>query len=204
VTRLILWRHGQTAWNAESRVQGQLDVELSELGRQQAIQSAPLLAARQPDLLVASDLRRAADTAAALAELTGLQVSYDTRLRERCFGEWQGHTLAEVKVRWPDAYARWRAGEVVGECGIEDVEDLAKRTGTALEEIASAGGTIVVATHGGSARHGAGALLGWPEPVARTLGGLANCHWTELGFSSQRGWQLLAHNVGWLEPGAAR
>ena len=204
MTRLILWRHGETAWNAEGRVQGQLDVELSELGREQAVRSAQFLAARQPNVIVASDLRRAADTATVLAELTGLPVRYDTRLRERCFGEWQGHTLAEVKLRWPEAYSRWQAGEPVGECGIEDIEDLAKRVAAAFEEIAAAGGTIVVAMHGGSARHGAGALLGWPGSLARTLGGLDNCHWTELGFSSRRGWQLLAHNVGWVEPAVAR
>ncbi len=60
MTRLIVWRHGNTTWNAESRVQGQTDVALNELGRRQAVEAAPLLAALGPDAIVASDLRRAA------------------------------------------------------------------------------------------------------------------------------------------------
>ena len=67
MTRLIIWRHGNTDWNAASRVQGQTDVPLNDLGREQAREAAPLLAALRPDAIVASDLSRAADTAAALA-----------------------------------------------------------------------------------------------------------------------------------------
>jgi broad specificity phosphatase PhoE len=62
--------------------------------------------------------------------------------------------------------------------------------------LAPSDGTTVVATHGGAARHGIAALLGWPDTVARTLAGLDNCHWTELRFDAVRGWQLRAHNVG--------
>jgi probable phosphoglycerate mutase len=198
VTRLVLWRHGQTAWNADNRVQGTTDVELSELGRKQAVESAQRLAARQPDLLVSSDLLRAADTAAVLAELTGLPVTRDARLRERFYGDWQGLTIPEIASRWPVGYARWRAGEPVGEAGVEDVEAVAKRAAAALQEIIArspVGGTVVVATHGGAARHGVTALLGWPESMARTLGGLDNCHWSELGFDPVRGWRLLVHNA---------
>jgi probable phosphoglycerate mutase len=197
MNRLILWRHGQTAWNAEDRIQGQTDVELSERGFAEAAAVAPKLAALRPDLLAASDLRRAADTAAQLAAVTGLPVTLDTRLRERNFGDWQGHTLAEVQERWPVAFDRWRAGLPVGESGVEDLEDLAKRVAAALQELVARvpGGTVVVATHGGAARHGTAALLGWPEPVANTLAGLVNCHWTELRFDPVRGWRLTAHNV---------
>lgn len=195
--RLILWRHGQTAWNADNRVQGQTDVELSELGHEQAARSALRLAELRPGVLVSSDLRRAADTAAQLATLTGLPVSYDARLRERSFGEWQGYTTTEIAERWPEASARWRAGATVGEAGVESDEDVAKRVGVALEEIIDgATGTVVVATHGGAARQAVFALLGWPGALARSLGGLDNCHWTELRRDAVRGWQLRAHNVG--------
>ncbi len=196
MTRLIVWRHGNTDWNAAGRVQGQSDVPLNDLGREQARAAAPLLAALRPDVIVASDLRRAADTAAALAAVTGLPVRPDPRLRERYFGLWQGLLLTEAAERHPDEYARWRAGEPDPGAGIETLDDLGKRMGAALQEAADAGGTVVVATHGGAARQGVGQLLGWEHGVLRTIGPLQNCHWTELRHDDARGWHLRAHNVG--------
>ncbi|TDC61452.1 histidine phosphatase family protein [Micromonospora sp. KC207] len=205
MTRLIVWRHGNTDWNAASRVQGQTDVPLNNLGREQAVAAAPLLAALRPDAIVASDLRRAADTAAALAALTGLPVRADARLRERHFGRWQGLALTEVAQRYPDEYARWRAGDPDPGAEIESLDDLGKRVGTALQDAADAapGGTIVVATHGAGARQGCGYLLGWDHAVLRTIGSLRNCHWTELRDNDVRGWHLRAHNVGVLTASAA-
>ncbi|MET8835185.1 histidine phosphatase family protein [Micromonospora sp. NPDC004540] len=204
MTRLIIWRHGNTDWNAAGRVQGQTDVPLNDLGREQARVAAPVLAALRPDAIVASDLRRAADTAAALAALTGLPVRSDARLRERHFGQWQGLALTEVAERFPDEYARWRAGDPDPGAGIESLDDLGKRLGAAFQEAAdlAVGGTVVVATHGGGARQGVGHLLGWDHAVLRSVGSLANCHWTELRHDDgvQRrtspGWHLRAHNVG--------
>ncbi|MGK5742286.1 histidine phosphatase family protein [Micromonospora sp. URMC 103] len=198
MTRLIIWRHGNTDWNAANRVQGQTDVPLNELGREQARSSAPLLAALRPDVIVSSDLGRAADTAAALAAVTGLPVRTDARLRERHFGRWQGLTLAEVAERFPAEHARWRAGDPDPGAGIETLDDLGKRVGAALADAADAvpGGTVVVATHGGGARQGMGHLLGWDPGVLRAVGSLQNCHWTELRRDDVRGWHLRAHNVG--------
>ncbi|MFI0796429.1 MULTISPECIES: histidine phosphatase family protein [Micromonospora] len=198
MTRLIVWRHGNTDWNATDRVQGQTDVPLNDLGREQAATAAQLLAALRPDAIVASDLSRAADTAAALAALTGLPVRADARLRERHFGRWQGLARTEAAERYPDEYSRWRAGDPDPGADIESLDDLGKRIGTALQGAADVapGGTIVVATHGGGARQGCGYLLGWDHTVLRAIGPLQNCHWTELRHSEPRGWQLLAHNVG--------
>lgn len=198
MTRLLLWRHAETEWNATDRIQGQTDVGLSQVGRAQAAATAPKLAALHPDLLVSSDLRRAADTMVALAAVTELEITVDPRLRERCYGEWQGLSLAEVKACWPMEYARWRAGQPVRAAGVEEVDDVAKRVCAALHDAVAraTGGTIVVATHGGAARHGSAQLLCWPESVTRTIWGLVNCHWTELTFDAVRGWQLRAHNVG--------
>ncbi|MEV6370482.1 histidine phosphatase family protein [Micromonospora musae] len=198
MTRLIVWRHGNTDWNAADRVQGQTDVPLNDLGREQARASAPLLAALRPDVIVASDLSRAADTAAALAAVTGLPVTGDARLRERHFGRWQGLTLTEVAERFPDEYARWRAGDPDPGAEIETLGDLGERVGAALRAAAAAaaGGTVVVATHGGGARQGVGHLLGWDAAILRTVGSLQNCHWTELRHDDVRGWHLRAHNVG--------
>lgn len=198
MTRLIVWRHGNTDWNATDRVQGQTDTPLNDLGREQAATAAPLLAALHPDAIFASDLSRAADTAAALAALTGLPVRTDPRLRERSYGKWQGLTMTEVAERFPAEHARWRAGGQPQGCDVETLDDLGKRVGQALQEAADQvpGGTVVVATHGGAARQGCGFLLGWPQEVLRRVGPLQNCHWTDLGYDAVRGWWLRAHNAG--------
>ncbi len=218
MSHLIVWRHGETAWNAARRVQGHADVELSAVGRAQAAAAAERLATLRPAAIVASDLRRAAETAGALAALTGLDVRYDVRLRERYYGPWQGCSTTEIAERWPVEYARWRAGESVIGLGIEARDDLSKRASAALADAvagaevaaaevagAEAAGaasvdagaahpTVVVVTHGGTARQGCWALLGWPEPVIRTVAILGNCRWTELRSDPVRGWQLIAHN----------
>jgi broad specificity phosphatase PhoE len=198
VTRLLLWRHGQTAWNAANRVQGQFDVDLSEVGRAQAEAAAPRLAELRPDLIVASDLRRAADTAAALAAITGLDVAYDPRLRERYFGEWQGLTNMEIAARWPEEHERWRAGLPMHEFGIEDLDEVGKRMADALQDASAAapGSTIVVASHGAAIRRAVIAMLGWPETVLPTLGIISNCHWVELRLDPRRGWHLRSYNAG--------
>ena len=198
MTRLFVWRHGNTDWNATGRVQGQTDVPLNALGRQQAVDAAELLIRVRPDVLVASDLRRAADTAAALGALSGLSIKVDARLRERFFGSWQGLTMAEVTERYPQQHARWTAGQEVGG-DVESLADLGARVAEALSDaaaLAPAGGTVVVATHGAAARQGVGHLLGWPAEQLRTLRALQNCHWLELAHDTQRGWQLATYNVG--------
>ena len=199
MSRLLVWRHGNTDWNAGHRVQGQTDVPLNALGHQQAVDAAELLARFRPDAIVASDLRRAADTAAALAALTGLPVKSDPRLRERYFGAWQGLTMTEVAETRPDEYARWTSGADHISDDVETLDDLGKRVAEALRDAATAappGGTVVVATHGAAARQGVGHLLGWPREQLRTLRALQNCHWVELTHDAARGWQVAAYNVG--------
>jgi glucosyl-3-phosphoglycerate phosphatase len=197
VTRLVVWRHGHTDWNRDSRVQGQTDTPLNDTGRAQAAAAASLLAGLDPGVIVSSDLRRAAETAAALAALTGLPVRRDERLRERHYGRWQGHTLAEVAERFPAEHARWRAGDPAPGCDIESLDDLGKRVGQTLQEAAdaAAGRTVVVATHGGGAKQGMAWLLGWLPDMSRSVAGLDNCHWAELRHDA-RGWRLWSYNVG--------
>jgi broad specificity phosphatase PhoE len=197
MTLLVLWRHGNTDWNAGDRVQGQTDTPLNDRGRDQAAAAAVRLAALRPAAIVASDLRRAADTAAELAALTELPVRHDARLRERYFGDWQGLTITEIAERYPSEYARWRAGAPDLGNGVESMDDMAKRVGAALREAldGASGGTVVVATHGGAARLGIGEMLGWPAPVTWTLDALGNCHWSELRLDPARGWRLHAHNL---------
>lgn len=196
MTRLIVWRHGNTDWNAGHRVQGQTDVPLNDLGRQQAVDAAELLVKFRPDAIVASDLRRAADTAAALAALTGLPVHQDERLRERYFGAWQGLTMTEVAETRPAEHARWTAGADDLGGDVETLTALGNRVAEALRDAAGKGSTVVVATHGAAARQGVGHLLGWSAEQLRTLRALQNCHWVELTHDGRRGWQLATYNVG--------
>lgn len=125
--RVILWRHGQTAWNVERRFQGTTDVELTETGVGQARRAARLLASLQPDAIVASDLRRAANTAAELAALTGLEVAHDEGLRETYAGVWQGLTHEEIIARHGEEYAAWKRGEPVRRGGGELETEVADR-----------------------------------------------------------------------------
>jgi glucosyl-3-phosphoglycerate phosphatase len=190
----VLWRHGQTVWNAEHRFQGQTDIDLDETGVAQAERAARLLAALRPTAIFSSDLRRAAATAAPLARLTGLQVSYDKDLRERSGGLWEGLNDAEIRERFPDAYAAWDPPE--GETSAA----VAQRAGTAMERIAEAaapGSRVVVVSHGAAIRLGMSALLGLPEESFGVLGPLANCSWSVIEQRRAR-WRLLEHNAGTL------
>jgi glucosyl-3-phosphoglycerate phosphatase len=203
VTRLILWRHGHTEWNGDLRVQGHTDVPLSELGRRQAAEAAPMLAALAPDLIVSSDLRRCTETAAALAERTGLPVATDARLRERAYGEWEGMTMAGIALRWPASYARKLAGADAADLGhgIERPDEVMKRMGEALRGLTeqNPGATAVVVSHGGAIRYGIFDLLGWPVEQIRAVNALVNCHYSDLRLDPDRGWVLRAHNVGVAE-----
>ncbi|MGH9273389.1 MAG: histidine phosphatase family protein [Acidimicrobiales bacterium] len=100
MTRVLLVRHGQSEWNADGRWQGQADPALTDLGRHQALHASRALGV--VDAIVASDLQRAAETAAIIAGELGVgPLVLDPDLRERHAGEWQGLTRAEIERAWP-------------------------------------------------------------------------------------------------------
>ncbi|MFF5155798.1 histidine phosphatase family protein [Streptomyces sp. NPDC000348] len=198
--RVILWRHGQTSWNVERRFQGSTDVDLTETGVAQARRSARLLAGLKPDAIVASDLRRAAATAAELAALTGLDVTLDEALRETYAGVWQGLTHDEIIARYGDEYTAWKRGEPVRRGGGELETEVADRAAPVVlrhVEKLPEDGTLVVVSHGGTIRTTIGRLLGLDPHNWESLGGLTNCCWSVLG-EGVRGWRLLEHNAGTL------
>ena len=199
--RIVLWRHGRTEWNATGRFQGQTDIDLDEIGRAQAWQSARRLAALEPDLLISSDLRRTRDTMAALAEITGKPLQLDERLRETFAGEWQGLTGAEIASRYPEEYKAWRAGDPLLKVGGgETRQDVAERMAAAVRDIAARladDGLAVLTTHGGAARLGIAALIGMPLERFTNIGGLSNGSWSMLRDTIQ-GWVLVEHNAGTL------
>ena len=193
--RLVLWRHGQTAWNVERRFQGKTDIPLDEVGLGQAQRAAALLAALRPTGILASPLQRAADTAQALADLTGLPVAHDKDLIERDGGQWEGLTSGEIRQRYPEEHARWQPP------GGETSAQVAERVGTALNRAVDAmspTGLLVVASHGAALRLGMSNLLGLPEEVWERLGGLSNCCWSVLAEMRDGGWRLIEHNAGTL------
>ncbi|MEU5162911.1 histidine phosphatase family protein [Streptomyces sp. NPDC020875] len=198
--RIVLWRHGQTAWNLERRFQGTTDIALTETGIAQARRAARLLASLEPDAIVASDLKRAAGTARELAGLTGLDIVYDEGLRETWAGVWQGLTHEEIKERYGDQYAAWKRGEPVRRGGGELETEVADRAAPVVlrhAEKLPENGTLVVVSHGGTIRTTIGRLLGLESHHWESLGGLSNCCWSVLGEGA-RGWRLLEHNAGTL------
>ena len=200
--RVVLWRHGRTAWNAEGRFQGQSDVPLDELGQAQAAAAARRLAALRPDRLVASDLSRARRTADALAGLTGLPVGEDARLRETWAGRWEGLLTAEIRERHGAEYARWRWGSAdMPAGGGETRTEVAARMTAVVEEVAATlpdRRLAVLVTHGGGARLAIALLLGLPPDRWGGVGGLGNAAWSVLELRDPGGWTLLEHNAGTL------
>jgi glucosyl-3-phosphoglycerate phosphatase len=199
--RIVLWRHGRTEWNATGRFQGQTDISLDEVGREQADGAARRLASLQPERLVSSDLHRARDTMAALAALTGLEIDLDVRLRETFAGDWQGLTGAEISSRYPEEYKSWRAGDpLLRVGGGETRQEVAERMAAAVRDVAarlSDDGLAVLTTHGGAARLGIAALIGMPLERFTNIGGLSNTSWSMLRDTDQ-GWVLVEHNAGTL------
>ena len=199
--RIVLLRHGRTAWNHIGRAQGHGDVPLDEVGHAQAKAAAPLVAALGPARLLSSDLERARQTASYVADACRLEVELDPRLREFDVGERQGLTWDESVERFP-----WIAGGVglgerlAGIPGAESDADVAGRIVPALEELAGtleAGRTAVVVTHGAALKLGLAGLLGWDEQVVRTLAVLGNCHWTTVLVPPDGGARRLAdYGVG--------
>lgn len=151
-TRILAIRHGETAWNRDTRIQGQLDVPLNALGQAQARRVGAALAEETIAAIYASDLARARQTAQAIADTSGAPLTLDPRLRERAFGTFEGLTWREIGERWPEQSERWRRRDL--EFAAEGGETLPifyQRCVAAVLELAQAhpGQTVVVVAHGG-------------------------------------------------------
>lgn len=196
--RVVLLRHGRTAYNVGGRFQGQLDTPLDELGVVQAAMAAEELMHLKPTVLISSDSTRAARTAAAVAAHCGLDVQLDSRLREIHLGAWSGLTRDEARERFPEEYAAWMAGHDVARGGGETYVEVGARAVAAIEEhLPAVGdtGTLVAVTHGGTARATIGTMLELPELLWWRVAGLANARRTVL-VRGPRGWRLVEHNAG--------
>ncbi|QWC85866.1 histidine phosphatase family protein [Nocardioidaceae bacterium] len=183
--RLVLLRHGRTAWNAERRAQGHSDVALDEVGRAQAEATGPVLGAMRPDVVWSSDLSRALETGSAVARAAAVTLTVDERLRERSLGVLEGLTYDELAAQRPDDLAAWEAGgrSWAALPGAETDADLAARYCAAVADVVgdlTPGGLAVVAAHGACTKVGLGVLTGLGESFAREAGVLDNCGWVEL------------------------
>lgn len=190
--RLILLRHGQTNYNASFRMQGQLDTDLSELGVRQAHAVGRFLAPRRPWTILSSDLRRARDTAAALATEVGLDVLTDTRLRETNLGLWQGMTHSEVDDQWPDARQQWRGRPRWSPPEGESRIDVARRTRAVVDELVHQSPEwsehpAVIVAHGGAIAALTAALLELPVEQYPVFNGLGNTCWVQLSAHPRPG-----------------
>jgi glucosyl-3-phosphoglycerate phosphatase len=195
IRRLVMLRHGQTDFNAGSRMQGQLDSALTELGRAQAVAAAGVLGKLQPLLIVSSDLHRAYDTAIMLGEQTGLQVRVDERLRETHLGDWQGLTHTEVDAQAPGARLTWRDDATWAPHGGESRLDVAARSVPLVAELVAGepewgdadepDRPVVLVAHGGLIAALSAALLRLPVANWPILGGMGNASWVQLSGHSQ-------------------
>ncbi|MHB8589061.1 MAG: histidine phosphatase family protein [Candidatus Dormibacteraceae bacterium] len=150
--RMILVRHGQSTWNREHRIQGQLDPPLSDEGRRQAELLGRRLAGGRPTGFYSSDLKRALETSEAISAVIGMDPAPTPALREIYLGEWEGLRTAEIAVRFPQAWARWDEEpdwDVVP--GGEGATRFENRVVAALDAILErhADGDVLVVTHGG-------------------------------------------------------
>jgi probable phosphoglycerate mutase len=196
--RLVLLRHGQTAWNAERRAQGHADVELDDTGRAQAAAVAPYIAAMEPRFVWSSDLARARETAAQVSAAAGLELTLDARLREYHLGERTGITMDEYAAAHPDEYLAYRAGRYDVVPGGETTGQVVARVGDCVRDAVAAlepGECGVLVGHGGALKVSVLAILGWPDELAATLEALHNCCWAELRDSGVDGrLRLSAYN----------
>lgn len=202
LSRLIFLRHGQTANNFELRIQGSQDTPLNDVGRQQAVDVARELCNLGITRIIASDLSRAADTAQAVGDVIDVPVELDKRLRERGYGVFEGKTSDEIKAQYPDAWARWRAGEEPLAEGVETRQANGERVAAAVRDAVVAAErseqdqTILVVSHGSAIIDGLMVMMGQNPSEWMALQGMDNCHWAIVvpRKNANPAWRISAYN----------
>ena len=199
-TRIIAVRHGETAWNVDARIQGQLDIPLNENGRWQAQRLARALAASESIAAIyCSDLLRAWDTAQSVADSLHKSSISESGLRERGFGRFEGKTFTELEAAWPQDTLRWRQRDPQwAPPGGESLQDVTARVVATATRLAQQhlGQQIVLVTHGGVLdvlyRHAAGL-----DPRATRTWTLGNASINRLLWTPQAmtivGWADTSH-----------
>jgi len=148
-TATLLLRHGQTPMSVQKRYAGRSDIPLTDVGLQQAAAAAKRLASAGIDVIVASPLLRARQTAGEVAATTGAPVVTDDGFRETDFGAWEGLTFAEVRERWPAEVSAWLADPAVPPPDGESFAEVSERVAGALQRVLAdrAGQTVLIVSH---------------------------------------------------------
>lgn len=199
-TRIIAVRHGETAWNVDARIQGQLDIGLNETGRWQARRVGLALAAEPLAAVYTSDLGRAHETAQCIADAAGVPLVPHQGLRERRFGMFEGKTFDEIHQGWPDHANNWRKRIPDWEPpeGGESLLALRERVTRTVTELAArhAGDQIAVVAHGGVLdalyRIATGQEVNSPRTWQLPNGAINRLLWTPQGFTLV-GWSDTQH-----------
>lgn len=198
-TRLIAVRHGETAWNVDTRIQGQIDIGLNATGLWQAQRAGQALADEDIGVIYASDLSRAWQTAEEIARPHGLTVQPEPRLRERAFGHLEGMSFAEIESTLPEDARRWRERDPEFEpVGGESLLTFRDRVTRVAAELAARhpGQLVTLVAHGGvmDVLYRAATRQELQAPRTWQLGNAAinRMLWTPEGFSLV-GWSDVAH-----------
>lgn len=199
-TRIIAVRHGETAWNVDARIQGQLDIQLNDTGRWQARRVGLALAGEGLSAVYSSDLGRAHETARCIAEAAGLQVQPHPGLRERRFGMFEGKTFDEIERQWPDHARSWRTRvpEWTPPEGGESLLQLRERVHRTVSALATlhTGQQIAVVAHGGVLdclyRIATGQEVNAPRTWQLPNAAINRLLWTPQGFTLV-GWSDTQH-----------
>ncbi len=189
-TRIIAIRHGETAWNVDTRIQGHLDIPLSANGRWQAERLADALRGESIKAIYASDLARAWETAQYVGRASGVEVTKEEDLRERGFGIFEGKTFADIETLLPDQSTRWRKRDPeFAPAGGESLIALRSRVVGAAQRLAALhpGKLIAMVAHGGvmDVLYRAATRLDLQAPRTWALGNTAinRLLWTPEGFT---------------------
>ena len=192
-TRLCIVRHAETDWNAQKRIQGQIDIPLNAAGRAQARATAAGVAGRRFDAVYSSDLGRALETVQPIAAALGLAPRTAPGLRERHYGRMQGLTGAEARERFADLHAAYAARDPYHDLGGgETLTEFARRVAASLQSLVAAhpGGTLLAVSHGGvldvAYRLATGRDLSAPRDFTMPNAGL---NWLEY---RERAWHLVS------------
>ena len=199
-TRIIAVRHGETAWNVDARIQGQLDIQLNDTGRWQARLVGQALAGEPLSAIYSSDLGRAHETARAISDAAQVPVVAHPGLRERRFGMFEGKTFDEIQQHWPEHAQNWRKRipEWQPPDGGESLLQLRERVGGTVHELAARhpGEQIAIVAHGGVLdtlyRVATGQEVNSPRTWQLPNGAINRLLWTPEGFTLV-GWSDTQH-----------